>query len=445
MAKKEKKTKKNEKKKGETIPSSLVYGTAGFIAVLAVLLYFSGPRKLTVVRDEKNARMIDWIHQHGGFIADFLSIRDGKYGRGVFTEKFVKLDQKLYSVPEPVWFSEDAIADKKRSRFAVVIKDGKVNQFMKHSNIKLAVALEAERYNPDSYFKPYLDTLPANFDNQPIFWSDEQTEMLQSKNVIDQIKMSRNWIASQHEQIIKKLIELYPDIYTAENNTPESFKWSYYCVVSRVFDVGTPGDPNSHLSSLLPFIDLANHDSENNIENNNRMERTIPGNINSYQVLAHEKMKAGQEVLQEYKDHVASVKYLYTYGFLSGNLKDTSRDYLWLMGGSLSDNHNARVVGGDGLVQVAFLNSLADDENEAFELLSKAVSNALASYPTTLEEDRTQFHSAKDSVQYLSLNLRIRFKQLMVLIQKNLAARKTTTAGTNHVSVGNSLEVIEMS
>ena len=36
--------------------------------------------------------------------------------------------------------------------------------------IKLTLALEAERFNPSSFWAPYIATLPTNYTSQPMFW-----------------------------------------------------------------------------------------------------------------------------------------------------------------------------------------------------------------------------------------------------------------------------------
>lgn len=40
------------------------------------------------------------------------------------------------------------------------------------------VALLYERQNPQSYWKPYLDIIPDEFPTIPLFWSDDELDLL---------------------------------------------------------------------------------------------------------------------------------------------------------------------------------------------------------------------------------------------------------------------------
>eukprot|EP00039_Didymoeca_costata_P029448 m.24706 g.24706 ORF g.24706 m.24706 type:complete len:443 (-) comp7633_c0_seq1:913-2241(-) len=440
MAKKEKKPKKHAQK--AVLPASVLYGVAAFIiVVVAALVALSKPRNITVVRDPLDGRMIEWIKSQGGEIPDYLSIKDGKYGRGIFTEKAVKFGDRLYALPEAVWFSEHNVASKK-SKFYPITKDKRYKNLMEHHNMKLAVALEAERNNPNSFWKPYIDTLPTEFEGQPLFWEDDKVLLMQSRNVIQQIANSKSWLTTQYTQIMQKLIKDYPELFSAEANTFEMFKRAYYLVLSRVFDVGDPTDANDHMFALLPFVDLVNHPSEKKVENNNALEKVLPANVYYYLVKAYENLGAGSEVLQEYKDFNTCMKYLHNYGFLPGDMTDTSKDFIWIKGGSLPETSPLRLVGGDGLVQASFIESLGPD---GFGILSKAVETALSSYDTTLDEDREQFKTNTDTVLYISLNIRIRFKQIFTRMLQGLREQKMTTVHhPQDVVSGNTIEILEL-
>ena len=121
-------------------------------------------------------------------------LRDGPKGRGVFTVRSYAQGEELYQVPDRVWFTELTIAHK-TARFAQVLAEHATEPpptHLKHgdspttfqaqlangglSTVKLAFALEAERFHSDSFYAPYINTLPTVYSSQPMFWADSTLE-----------------------------------------------------------------------------------------------------------------------------------------------------------------------------------------------------------------------------------------------------------------------------
>eukprot|EP00039_Didymoeca_costata_P023658 m.7831 g.7831 ORF g.7831 m.7831 type:complete len:478 (+) comp3785_c0_seq1:163-1596(+) len=469
MAKQKNKVKSKLQK--DELPKSLFLGVAGFILVLALLLGLLAyskkiqdegqstpppppaeqkqdkPEKLKVIRDPKDKRLIKWIQKNGGYIADFLSIRAGKYGRGVFTEKAVNKNDKLYKIPDNLWFSEGNVVTKK-CQFHKIARDPRAAVLMGHEKLKLSVAIEAERNAVKGFWRPYIDTLPkspSEFPGQPLFWKESQLPHIQSRIVLSQLNNSHTWLDSQFDTIITPMVEAYPDIFPS--TTRETFKIAYYNVLSRVFDVGDPSDDNDHTSGMLPFVDLANHASETIVENNNQIERQLPAMINSYQVLAYDHLEAGSEILQTYQSYPSCISYLYTYGFLPADITDNEKDFLWIDGGPLPSNSKLRLVPGTGIVQDGFIKSLNMASDEAFQLILKSVREVIALHPTTLEEDLEQYHANEDSAMFISLNIRVRFKQILAKMLETLTAKQSAPYANPEIEYlhkGTSLEYLEL-
>ena len=59
-------------------------------------------------------------------------------------------------------------------------------------HVFLMLFILVDRKDPDSFFKPYYDILPATLSNMPVFWTEAELALLQGSPLIAQIDERRS-------------------------------------------------------------------------------------------------------------------------------------------------------------------------------------------------------------------------------------------------------------
>mmetsp|Transcript_10632 Transcript_10632/g.15648 ORF Transcript_10632/g.15648 Transcript_10632/m.15648 type:complete len:480 (-) Transcript_10632:22-1461(-) len=350
--------------------------------------------------------LVEWVQQNGGKIDDRIVMRDGPFGRGLFYDgnAIINASDKidLFAIPEHLFLSVESIK-KRRSVMAPLLADAQLNGLWDHHTILLSVAILAEQNAPNSFWGAYIDSIPKYHDGQPLFWSDEDLEHLQSPVVARQIITSRNFLNGFRKNLLE-MIDRHPEIFPASQKATivDDFIWAYYTVTSRAFDVGVPGSGNDVLG-MIPFTDLMNHEyGSNSVEHYGYVvmpERKL------FYAGAVTEMETGNELTTKYKRDVHSMKYFYVYGMLDGNLKRTQGDYILLR---------------DASNECWPVNTKGRVDPELFDLfnledLSSEVQNAIDSFPSTLgqdEEELKKYNKVSSNTPWIALILRIRFKRI---------------------------------
>jgi histone-lysine N-methyltransferase SETD3 len=107
-----------------------------------------------------------------------------------------------------------------------------------------------DKKNPDSFFKPYYDILPATLNNMPIFWNAKELGYLEGSYILSQIDERNQAIESDYANICH-VEPSFIDICTLEE-----FKWARMCVCSRNFGLIING---VRTAALVPYADMLNH------------------------------------------------------------------------------------------------------------------------------------------------------------------------------------------
>lgn len=297
--------------------------------------------------------------------------------RGIFAKKNFKKGQKLCRIPSDCAL---ALSDPaKNGEDAPTLAHGGanfLNMYMKPTNAR-------------KLWAPYLDTLPQigsdQFDPTPDFFSDEELELLEFPRIIQQANRRKEQI-----QKVAQEMEL----------TAEELKFATWIVSSRAFAISmsSPGGGDSAeetkfdekgqvitrageektIRVLVPFIDMANHNSDNA---NAKLTLIDPEKDDAWFALeATRPISAGKEVAIAYGSGIDStIELLLNYGFVP---RTNKIDEFMLK------------KGGDG--------TIAD----------------LSGWTTSLEEDKTMLKmiedAEEDSTLKKILQFRIRLKESYV-------------------------------
>jgi hypothetical protein len=229
---------------------------------------------------------------------------------------------ELYAIPEVCFLSLKSIQSERAiSGLQSVLNDPAMQDYF-NDNVRLAIALLAERNaGKQSFWSPYIDTLPSHYDDQPLFWDDdEMDEQLQSPVVVRQVLNSRAWLKN-HSPMLQYLTTTYPRLFPQDRTTIDDFMWSYYTIISRSFDVGRPAnrqlglEEEENITGLLPFVDLLNHAFDEQTRTSWHSYRVqMPENVAFYVGKpTRSTLQPGTELLWRYTEYEDSSRYLYRY------------------------------------------------------------------------------------------------------------------------------------
>ena len=296
--------------------------------------------------------------------------------RGLFAQKNFKQGQMLCRIPSDCAL---ALSDPARNGDdAPTLAHGGanfLNMYMKPANAR-------------KLWAPYLETLPqvgsAQFHPTPDFFSDEEIELLEFPRLVRQAKYRK--------EEIKK-------VAVAMNLTPEELQFATWIVASRTFPLAIPSPEDDSAEEpqydekgqvitkagekktirvLVPFIDMANHNSDNP---NAKLTIIDPEKDDAWFALeATRPISAGKEITIAYGSGVdSSVELLLNYGIVP---KSNKIDEFMLK------------KGGEETI------------------------SSLQGWTTTLEEDRAMIdmigQSEEDACLRKILNFRIRLKESYV-------------------------------
>jgi histone-lysine N-methyltransferase SETD3 len=174
-------------------------------------------------------------------------------------------------------------------------------------HIYLMVYMLINRREPDSFFKPYYDILPATLNSMPIFWNDEELGWLKGSYLLEQVKDRNEAIKNDYDQII----EVAPEF--ADVSTLEEFAWARMIVCSRNFGLVING---LRTSALVPYSDMLNHLRPR------ETKWTFDNKIGCFTITALQGIAPGAQVYDSYGKK-CNHRFLLNYGFsLENNVEE---------------------------------------------------------------------------------------------------------------------------
>ena len=166
--------------------------------------------------------------------------------RGCYSNDGIADDETIISIPLKCLITVEM--GKSTSVGQAILSSGVELDAPKHIFLMLFMLLD--RKKPDSFFKPYYDILPPTLSNMPIFWSEEEIDLLKGSYVQIQVSDRRLAIESDYNTIC----EIAP-LFRSQV-TLEEFGWARMCVCSRNFGIHVNG---LRTAALVPYADMLNH------------------------------------------------------------------------------------------------------------------------------------------------------------------------------------------
>ena len=175
-------------------------------------------------------------------------------GRGLLARRDINDGDELIKIPLKMVMTQKAA---RKALGKDVITEG-LNEYL-----AIACHLIYEKFvmADKSWWKPYLDVLPAVNEVSPTFaWSDEDLAFLEGSPVVAASKSLQMKLKREYDDLLggeKGLIQRFPDKFPAEHFTYENWIWAFTMLFSRAIRLRNL--KQGETLAMVPYADLINH------------------------------------------------------------------------------------------------------------------------------------------------------------------------------------------
>merc|ERR1719445_2756208 len=187
-----------------------------------------------------------------GWVMDGVEVADyGASGLGLKVSRDLKEGEEVIRIPQKAMMSVNTA---KASSIGTLIEKDPLLQTM--PNVVLAIHLLIERNSPASLWEPYINSLPHSY-TTVLYFSQEELEGLRGSPALEDALKQYKFVARQYAYFFK----LFSNTLLKDYLTYDEYRWAVSTVMTRQNLVPslTEGEPS--INALIPFWDLANHDS----------------------------------------------------------------------------------------------------------------------------------------------------------------------------------------
>jgi len=248
-----------------------------------------------------------WLRSNGATFKGDVT-RFGEYGRGVRVLEDVQPGDIILDIPQELWITE---ASANRTAYGLVLKQ---LRDAKHIDETQAVALHllTEKYNSSSFWKPWLDVLPLEFET-PLYYPAEDLQEMVGTSALD-IRDKQVKVIEALQKVVETVAEQNPEVFPKELFTQATLAWALSTVWAR-----SAVGPEFSSVALIPLLDMVNHRDDGLLTN-------FTAKPDSVVLRASTNVNLGEQIFVNYGTRTSS-QLLATYGFLPVDRKD---DFLLL-------------------------------------------------------------------------------------------------------------------
>lgn len=222
-------------------------------------------------------------------------------GRGMIASESIGVGDIALEIPESLIISDELLC---QSEVFLALKD--FNNIT--SETMLLLWSMRERYNLGSKFKPYFDTLPANF-NTGLSFGIDALAALEGTLLFDEIIQARQHLRQQYDELFPLLCTNFPEMFRKDVCTWDDFLWACELWYSNSMMIVLSSGKLS--TCLVPVAGLLNHSVSPHILNYGRVDEATK----SLKFPLSRPCDAGEQCFLSYGKHPGS--HLVTfYGFL---------------------------------------------------------------------------------------------------------------------------------
>ncbi|RHN64751.1 putative [Fructose-bisphosphate aldolase]-lysine N-methyltransferase [Medicago truncatula] len=249
---------------------------------------------------EREEHLIEWGKSHGVKTGLKIAYVEGA-GRGMIAGKDLKVGDIAIEIPVSLIISEELVLETDMYRLLKEV-DG-----ISSETILLLWSMK-EKYNCDSKFKIYFDTLPEKF-NTGLSFGIEAITMLDGTLLFEEIMQSRQHLHAQYDELVPALCNGFPDIFPPEIYTWENFLWA--CELWYSNSMKIMYSDGKLRTCLIPLAGFLNHSLCPHITHYGKVDPST----NSLKFCLSRSCRSGEECCLSY-GNFSSSHFITFYGFL---------------------------------------------------------------------------------------------------------------------------------
>ncbi|WP_158501680.1 SET domain-containing histone-lysine N-methyltransferase [Vitiosangium sp. GDMCC 1.1324] len=243
-----------------------------------------------------------WLERAGAHHPKLRVIRLPGGERGVFTLADVAQGEVVLRVPRECLLTTGLARSSEIGRLLESHLEAESDE------LYLAAFLLQEKQREGSFWRPYLETLPASVPHSLLFLEERELQLLQGSAVLEELEARREMLHTQHA-LLRAHIPGWASLTATE------FLWACVVVSSRNFGVKLRGNP---VRCLAPLADMLNHKTSPDVH------WGLSEDEESFEMVALKALPAGQEIHDSYGAK-SNHRFLLHYGFV---LEDNEHDEL---------------------------------------------------------------------------------------------------------------------
>lgn len=193
--------------------------------------------------DQKLATLLRWLEDGGARLPKLHIARQENGERSVLARSDIASGEAVLQVPR----SHLITLEVARSSDIGRLIQSHINP--DNEEIYLASFLLQEKVRPDSFWKPYVDTLPEAFPHVPLFFGDSERALLKGSFLLTLLEFQGYTLRQDHALLCQK-------VPGYERFSLEEFAWARLSVSSRNFGLKVGGLQGR---ALVPLADMLNH------------------------------------------------------------------------------------------------------------------------------------------------------------------------------------------
>ncbi|NXK84985.1 SETD3 methyltransferase, partial [Amazona guildingii] len=201
-------------------------------------------------RDDYFPELMKWATENGASTEGFEIANFEEEGFGLKATREIKAEELFLWVPRKLLMTVESA---KNSVLGSLYSQDRILQAM--GNITLAFHLLCERANPNSFWLPYIQTLPSEYDT-PLYFGEDEVQYLQSTQAIHDV-------FNQYKNTARQYAYFYRVIQTSklplkDYFTYDDYRWAVSSVMTRQNQIPTE-DGSRVTLALIPLWDMCNH------------------------------------------------------------------------------------------------------------------------------------------------------------------------------------------
>lgn len=205
-------------------------------------------------REDYFPDLMAWAKENNASSEGFEITYFPQEGYGLKATRDIKNEELFLWIPRRMLMTVESA---KNSVLGPLYSQDRILQAM--GNIALAFHLLCERADPNSFWQPYIKTLPSEYAT-PLYFEEEEVQYLQSTQAIHDVYSQYKNTARQYAYFYR-VIQTHPNaskLPLKDLFTFDDYRWAVSSVMTRQNQIPTE-DGSRVTLALIPLWDMCNH------------------------------------------------------------------------------------------------------------------------------------------------------------------------------------------